>query len=164
MITKHSLKLTDFHDYQKPRVQYLIDHRVISVKEDGTLGYTDIHELFVYKKLFADGVMGYHHSSPEVQKAMETMRGQGRVTFKNSLYATQESDYLNFLLNNSLYDNSWAIRNLYQHGTPTYKNDSRYIFDYQMALLVLVHHVIKINDELSLRKAAGGKEPAYTRL
>lgn len=164
LITKHALKLADFHDYQKPRVQYLIDQRIIIVKEDDTLGYADIHELFVYKKLFAEGIVGYHHSSPEIQKAVETMRGKGRVTFKNSLYATQESDYLNFLLNNSLYDNSWAIRNLYQHGTPAYKNDSRYAFDYHMALLVLIHHVIKINDELSLRKTADCKEPVYSTL
>lgn len=161
LISKHKLKLTDFHEYQKPRVQYLIDHDIVILNKDGTLGYFDIHELYVYKKLFADGVLGYHHNSQNVQKAVDNMLKKGRVTTGDTLYAKQESDYLNFLLNYSKFDNSWAIRNLYQHGTPTYKNESRYAFDYQMAILVLIHHVIKINDELTLGKVAAKKEPAF---
>lgn len=161
LLHKHRLKLSDFHDYQKPRIQYLIDHKIITVKEDGLLGYSDIHELYVYKKLFADGVLGYHHNTKEIQKAVDGMLKKGRVIAGNTLYAMQESDYLNFLLNNKVFDNSWAIRNLYQHGSPTYKSEDRYKFDYHVAILILIHHVIKINDELTLRKIASKKEPAY---
>lgn len=164
LITNHDLKLSDFHDYQKPIVQYLIDYGVITFKEDGTLGYEDIHELYVYKKLFAEGVVGYHHSPEKVQSALDSTHAKDRIVFQDTLYSTQESDYLNFLLNNSLFDNSWAIRNLYQHGTPTYKSDDRYMFDYQMALLVLINHVIKINDELTMRKIAKGEDPSYVEL
>lgn len=164
LITEHRLKLTDFHDYQKPRVQYLIDQGVVVVREDGTIGYGDIHELYVYKKLFADGVVGYHHESAKIMAAVDDMNSKGRVTLGATLFATQESDYLNFLLNNSKFDNSWAIRNLYQHGTPTYRSNDRYIFDYQMALLVLIHYVIKINDELTLKKILQGEESAYIEL
>ncbi|USN97317.1 MAG: hypothetical protein H6799_03010 [Candidatus Nomurabacteria bacterium] len=161
LIHRHHLKLSDFHDYQKPRIQYLIDHNVIIIKEDGLLGYSDIHELYVYKKLFTDGVLGYHHNSREIQKAVDIMLKKGRVIAGGTLYAKQESDYLNFLLNNKIFDNSWAIRNLYQHGSPTYKSEDRYKFDYHIAILILVHYVIKINDELALRKIASKKEPAY---
>lgn len=160
LITSQDLKLSDFHDYQKPRVQFLIDHGVIIIGSDGTLGYNDIHELYIYKKLFAEGVIGYNHDTEKVQKALDRMQSEGRVTFQSSLFSTQESDYLNFVLNNSLFDNSWAIRNSYQHGTPVYKSDDRYTFDYQMALLVLMTYVIKINDELTLRRIAQGSKPA----
>jgi len=161
LISNHALKLTDFHDYQQPRVQYLIDHGVINIKDDDTLGYVDIHELYVYKKLFTEEVLGYYHSSQAVQKALDAMKEKERVVFNSSLYSTQESDYLNFVLNNKIYDNSWAIRNMYQHGLPAYKSDDRYLFDYNLALLVLMHHVIKINDELTLRKILNGEDPAY---
>lgn len=161
LITSHDLKLSDFHDYQRPRVQFLIDHGVIVADGDGILGYKDIHELYIYKKLFAEGVIGYDHSTEKVREALDNMQSKGRVTFQSSLFSTQESDYLNFVLNNSQFDNSWAIRNSYQHGTPVYKSDDRYMFDYQMALLVLITYVIKINDELTLRRIAQGGEPAY---
>ena len=161
LITSQDLKLSDFHDYQKSRVQFLIDHGVIITGNDGILGYKDIHELYIYKKFFAEGVIGYSHHSEKVQKALDRMQREGRVTFQSSLFSTQESDYLNFVLNNSLFDNSWAIRNSYQHGTPVYKNDDRYTFDYQMALLVLITYVIKINDELALKRVLEGGGPSY---
>lgn len=164
LISSHPLKLSDFLEHQKPDVQYLIDSGVIIIREDGTLGHADINELYVYKKLYADGVVGYHHSSNEIQAVLDKMQSEGTVVFENTLFSAQESDYLNFVLNNSQFDNSWAIRNMYQHGTPTYSNKQRYDFDYHMALIVLIHHVIKINDELTLRKISLGEEPAYIEL
>lgn len=164
LISNHALKISDFHDHQKPRVQYLIDHGVINIKDDSTLGYVDIHELYVYKKLFTEGVLGYYHSSQAVQKALDAMKEKDRIVFHSSLYSTQEANYLNFVLNNKIYDNSWAIRNMYQHGLPAYKSDDLYLFDYYLALLVLMHHVIKINDELTLRKILNGEDSAYIEL
>lgn len=160
LITSHELKLSDFLEHQKPAVQYLIDSGVIIINKDDTLGHADINELYVYKKLYADGVIGYHHSSKEVQAVLDNMHSKERVAFGNTLLCTQESDYLNFVLNNSQFDNSWAIRNMYQHGMPSYADTHVYEYHYRIALLVLIHHVIKINDELMLRKISQGEEPA----
>jgi len=164
LITNQNLKLSDFHDYQKPRIQFLINHGVIITGSDGILGYKDIHELYIYKKLFTEGVMGYSHETDKIQKALDGMYSEGRLKLQGSLFSTQESDYLNFVLNNSLFDNSWAIRNSYQHGTPVYTSDDRYMFDYQMALLILINYVIKINDELTLKRISEGGEPAHVEL
>lgn len=164
LISGHTLKLSDFHDYQKSRVKFLIDNVIIAVSDDDTLSYKDIHELYVYKKLFTDGAVSYQHSSKKVQDALDRMHRNGRIVFQNTLFSTQESDFLNFLLNNSQFDNSWAIRNSYQHGTPSYNSDDRYMFDYLTALMVLINLVIKINDELTLLKISKGEEPAYVNL
>ena len=164
LIIKQSLRLTDFHDYQKPRINYLINHGVVTTRKDDTLKFESVNELYVYKKLFTDGVIGYYHINPQIQKAINTMQATGRVVFGDTLFAEQESDYLNFVLNNSQFDNSWAIRNSYQHGTPSYKNEDRYLFDYYTALLVLINYVVKVNDELSLRKIADGTEPAFAEI
>jgi len=161
LIAKHSVRLSDFLEHQKPAVQYLIDSGTITVNKNGILGHADINELYVYKKLYADGVVGYHHSSNEVQSVLDDMQSKERVTFKDTLLSTQESDYLNFVLNNSQFDNSWAIRNMYQHGMPSYEDAHVYEYHYRIALLVLIHHVIKINDELMLRRISQGEEPAY---
>jgi len=161
LIIKLRLKVEDFHEYQKPRIDYLIGHDVLITREDGTLKFKDVNILYAYKKLFADGVIGYHHVEAPIQKAINTMYASNRVVYVDTLFSKQESDYLNFIINNSQFDNSWAIRNLYQHGTPTYKSEDHYLFDYYIALLILVNYVIKINDELALRKALDDVEPAY---
>ncbi len=161
LIIKQSLRMADFHDHQKSRINYLINHGVVTTRKDGTLKFESVNELYVYKKLFTDGVIGYHHSNPQIQKAIDAIQASGRVVFGSTLFADQESDYLDFVLNNSQFDNSWAIRNSYQHGTPIYKSEDRYLFDYYIALLVLINYVIKVNDELSLRKIAEGAEPAF---
>lgn len=54
------------------------------------------------------------------------------------------------MLNNKSFDNSWAIRNGYQHGLPYYENNEQYEIDNAIALLVLIHDMIKIDDELAL--------------
>ncbi|HCH34391.1 MAG: hypothetical protein UY35_C0001G0018 [Candidatus Saccharibacteria bacterium GW2011_GWC2_48_9] len=161
LIIKQQLKATDFHDYQKPRIDYLIQHGVLTKRKDDTLKFKNVNVLYVYKMLFAYGVVGYHHVKPGIQKTIDSMYAEGRLVFEATLFTRQESDYLNFVLNNSQFDNSWAIRNSYQHGTPTYEDENHYLFDYYIALLILLIYVIKINDELSLRKVANGEEPAY---
>lgn len=83
------------------------------------------------------------------------------VVFGNTLYAKQEQDYLNFMLNNAVFDNSWAIRNNYQHGVPNYDDKNHYIFDNLLVILVLLNHVLKINNELNLRRVASGDEGIY---
>lgn len=161
LIYKNKLKISDFHDHQKPRIEYLINNKVIKENKNGVLQSQDINELYIYKKLFTYGVISYTHSKEKIQTALDKMQIEDRVVFGSSLFSIQESDYLNFVLNNSLYDNSWAIRNSYQHGAPTHNNKERYMFDYNMALVVLLQYVIKINDELSTKKKLDGENVAY---
>lgn len=163
LIIKHPLKVTDFHDYQKPGIDYLIKNNIITTRKNETLKFKDLNEIYVYKKLFEDGVISYHNIKPPLQKTVDTMRTSGRVIFGSTLFAEQESDYFNFILNNSQFDNSWAIRNSYQHGTPVYTSEDHYLSDYYIALLILINYVIKINDEMTLRKIAEGIEPAYVK-
>lgn len=161
LIIEQQLKRSDFRDYQKPSIDYLIQHGVLTECNNGTLEFKDVNALYVYKTLFEHGVIGYHHVKPQIQKVIDDMCANGRLVREASLFARQESDYLNFVLNNNKFDNSWAIRNSYQHGVPTYKDTNHYLFDYYVALLVLVIYVIKINDELSLCKAIRGGKPAH---
>lgn len=160
LIHGHTVALDDFSDYDKPRVQYLIDHDVIKAAKDGTLVVINVEELYAYKALYVYGVIDYHNSYPKVKKALDDMLKQNRIEMRSTLYSDPESNYLNFILNNRQYDNSWAVRNAYQHGTPTH-SENKYIFDYNLALLVLIICVIKIDDDLRLRKMSNGEEPAF---
>ena len=79
------------------------------------------------------------------------MKKEGVIIFSNTLFTKQESDYLNFLLNNKVFDNSWAIRNRYQHGAPNYDDSKQYDVDNALSLLILIIYVVKIDDELKSR-------------
>jgi hypothetical protein len=99
---------------------------------------------------------------PDKEKAkINEMLADGRLNAKNALFSDPEMDYLNFLLNNSTFDNSWSIRNNYQHGIPNYDSPNHYEFDNHIALLVLLNHVVKINDELNLKKVRDGRDGVY---
>ncbi|MCU9767274.1 hypothetical protein N4803_00700, partial [Enterococcus faecalis] len=59
-----------------------------------------------------------------------------------------EVDYLNYILNNSEFDNALGLRNKYSHGSIVEENET----DYFYTLIILVIYVIKINEELVLNE------------
>lgn len=59
---------------------------------------------------------------------------------------------MNYLLNNSKFENSLGIRNKYQHGAPVYEYVEEYQKDYMVALLVLLIYLAKTNEEFNYKK------------
>jgi hypothetical protein len=55
-------------------------------------------------------------------------------------------------MNNSKFDNSWGIRNKYQHGSPAYDSEEQYYFDSSISLLILIIYASKINEEIIYKK------------
>ena len=92
------------------------------------------------------------------------MESEKLIRFSEKLFAEQESDFLNFVINNKLFTNSWAIRNKYEHGAPIYENKNQYEMDNQVALLIMIIYVVKINDELNLQRIASGKKGIYSEI
>ena len=92
------------------------------------------------------------------------MESEKLIRFSEKLFAEQESDFLNFVINNKFFDNSWAIRNKYEHGAPIYENKNQYEMDNQVALLIMIIYVVKINDELNLQRIASGKKGIYSEI
>ncbi|EKZ4889196.1 hypothetical protein QNS99_002883, partial [Listeria monocytogenes] len=102
------------------------------------------------RNIYLFGVTSFIHASNEEKAVLDELERENIIVFDKSLFTKQESDYLNFMLNNKSFDNSWAIRNGYQHGAPNYENGDQYENDNAIALLVLIHDMIKIDDELAL--------------
>ncbi|MGH2183037.1 hypothetical protein ACQ10C_15725, partial [Enterococcus faecalis] len=80
------------------------------------LQFKNITKVNLLREIFLLGSTSYLHSSSEEKTALTELEKEGLIIFSNTLFTKQESDYLNFLLNNKVFDNSWAIRNRYQHG------------------------------------------------
>ncbi len=59
-------------------------------------------------------------------------------------------NYLNYLLNNSQYDNSKGLRNKYEHDFIA-EDESEYGIDYLYSIVVLLFYIVKINEEFHFK-------------
>ena len=150
LLLSHELKVLDFQEYHREALQYLIDNNVLIEKND-ILQFKNITKVNLLREIYLLGSTSYLHSSSEEKTALTELKKEGVIIFSNTLFTKQESDYLNFLLNNKVFDNSWAIRNRYQHGAPNYDDSKQYDVDNALSLLILIIYVVKIDDELKSR-------------
>ncbi|MBC2165771.1 hypothetical protein HCB26_04250 [Listeria booriae] len=149
LINSYDIRICDFNEYQKGALQYLIDNGIIEENNE-FLRFTDITKIELLRDIYLFGVTSFIHASSKEKTALDELEKDNIIIFDKSLFTKQESDYLNFILNNKVFDNSLAIRNKYQHGVPYYENIEQYETDNVSALLVLVHYMIKIDDELDM--------------
>lgn len=151
LIISHEMRLPDFYDYQKRSLEYLIENNILEEKDE-ILRFKDFIKIELLREIYLFGSISYIHASDEEKNTLVEMEKGNLITFSNTLFTKQESDYLNFLLNNKVFDNSWAIRNKYQHDAPIYDDLEQYNNDNAIALLILVIYIVKIDDELRSKK------------
>ncbi|ECB9649988.1 hypothetical protein FL866_13440 [Listeria monocytogenes] len=151
LLLNYELKVSDFQEYQKETLQYLIDNNVLIEKED-ILKFKNITKVNLLCEIYLFGSTSYLHSSSEERTALIELEKDNLIVFSKTLFTKQESDYLNFLLNNKVFDNSWAIRNRYQHGVPNYDNPKEYDMDNALSLLILMIYAVKIDEELKFKR------------
>ena len=104
------------------------------------------------------------HEDIKLQRELKKMESEKLIRFSEKLFAEHQSDLLTFAINYILFDTSWAIRNKYEHGAPIYENKNQYEMDKQVALLIMIIYVVKINDELNLQRIASGKKGIYSEI
>ncbi|OFI46907.1 hypothetical protein BG262_03715 [Floricoccus penangensis] len=154
LIIKYNLKVEDFNSYQRDRVRILIENNIVSLDTNGNivLNNEQLVRIGIYKQLYNYGVIHYYHyfnnMSPNIfielnQHEIDEMIKEGYLIYENKLFSTQESDYLNFILNNT-FNNGLGLRNGFAHGSVTKENN----ISYSYALIILIIYIIKINEEL----------------
>ncbi|MBM7642279.1 hypothetical protein [Streptococcus loxodontisalivarius] len=151
LINSHMVKKGDFLNYQQVNIQFLIDNGILSDDED-KLSFVDDKEIELLKELYWFSDVSYINASDDERKMLDELSDKGMIEFGSSLFSRSESDYLNYLVNNSKFDNSLGVRNKYQHGSPAYKTEQQYNLDYSIALLILIICVVKINEEMMLKQ------------
>ena len=151
LIEKHSLRKENFLNHQQIPIQFLIDNNIISDDEQ-KLQFVDIKQIDVFRELYWYGEINYYNSDSAEKLILDALNEKGMISFGQNLFSKSESNYLNFLLNNSKFDNSWGIRNKYQHGSPAYDSEEQYYFDSSISLLILIIYASKINEEIIYKK------------
>lgn len=165
LLLKHEVKVSNFHKFQQVNLKVLQEKGII--KEDvetEILKIKNLNRFKIFQKIWSYGVVCSPHEDIKLQRELKKMESEKLIRFSEKLFAEQESDFLNFVINNKLFDNSWAIRNKYEHGAPIYENKNQYEMDNQVALLIMIIYVVKINDELNLQRIASGKKGIYSEI
>lgn len=158
LIIKNKIEKVRFHNYQQVDIDFLLENRVVSLDEEGVIFTTDkqLLRIVIISNIYRYGVVHYYHWNQKLsikdglkyqQEEIDEMIEEGLLIYENSLFSKPEIDYLNYLLNNSTYDNSLGLRNKYLHGSVVEEKENDYLF----ALIVLVLYTIKINEELNIR-------------
>lgn len=151
LLLSHDLSISDFQEYHRATLQHLIDINIL-IEKKGILQFESITKIKLLREIYWYGSTSYLHSSSEEKVALAELKEEELIVFSNKFFSKEESDYLNFLLNNKVFDNSWAIRNRYQHGVPNYDDLKQYGEDNALSLLILMIYVVKIDDELKNRQ------------
>lgn len=149
LITEEEVALDDFHAFQVPRLQWLIQNHCIIEDECGILR-AEPDRVAILKILYDREVVvsGYVQ---RFQGTLDQMENKGWIRYESSLFSKPEQHYLNYILNQAEYSNGLQLRNKYVHGTYLDNEKTQYS-DYIELLMVMVLVVIKINEEFCYRE------------
>ncbi|WP_273707033.1 hypothetical protein [Leuconostoc mesenteroides] len=76
------------------------------------------------------------------------LKATPHVTRYSNLFSTSESDYLSYCLDNSLFSDALALRNIYLHGASKHFSDEDHRINYLRILNCMLIIIANINDEL----------------
>ena len=147
LIINEDVLISDFPDYNRVLINLLIEKNIIYKNEHGYIrleeDITKILKDFYYNKVIC---INYYKNS----SVLDSLILNGKVVCESKLFSRQEQEYLNFLLNDRLFDNGPALRNKYSHGNNPIDLEE-HEKDYFQILKVITLIIIKINEEFCLR-------------
>ncbi|MFC5270933.1 hypothetical protein [Adhaeribacter terreus] len=139
----------NYEDYQKPKIDYLIEKGFISIDEKGVIQITNPERLIILKDLYFNEVASFHHYPINFQEEVNRMAADNIVFFESTLFSKPEQSYLNYFLNKSEFTNGLDLRNSYLHGTQAKPDEvQKHQYAYFTYLRLLFMTLLKIEDDL----------------
>lgn len=150
LLIQEDILLSDFFEYQKENIHWLIEKDIVIEKSDG---YLELNgpKVFILKDLYDHDVICPQYYDDELKKIIDEWIMNGDLRLENSLFSKPEQDYLNYELNKSSYSNGLDLRNKYAHSTYP-ENEKIQLVDYIRLLKIMILVITKINDEFCLRE------------
>jgi hypothetical protein len=157
LVITYSPKLDDFHGYQMPLIEALVDCGVLK-EVDGKLHFVSAARLRVLKDLYESEAVNYGHYVNGEKEWLDLMIDRGWLRSGATLLTEAESSYFNYYLNRFQFSDGPNLRNRYVHGVQRDgDNENDHFTTYIRVLNLLLDLVIKINDDAFLsHKARGG--------
>lgn len=150
-----NVRYSNYADFQKPHLDFLIQQGVIGVNSEGELNIVNQATIKVLRSLWEYGVCSYWHYNDEERKEIDEMYAKGWLVKDNHLLSKPERDYFSYYLDNAKFTNGMAYRNHYMHGsTPPVDDEKEHQIAYITFLRLLAILLLKIEDDLWLARRA----------
>ncbi|MGO5283351.1 hypothetical protein ACTQZR_08455 [Catenibacterium mitsuokai] len=147
LLVKEKIHYSEFEDYQKGDIDWLIEQGDLNLTEDGMVYLRK--PVVILKDLYDHEVI-CEYKMPSYKEILDEMVGKGKLVRSSALFSKPEVDYLNYALNKSSFSNGLDLRNKYLHATYPMDTEVQYR-DYIELLKIMVLIIIKINDEFCER-------------
>lgn len=144
LMSKEEVKYESYEDYQKLRIDVLIDQGFVSVSEKGALVFTDPNRIDVLSALYHKGACSFWRRPPEQRIYLLELLEKGWATEDNHLLCKPEREYFSYYLNDRQFSDAESLRNRFLHGV----SDDVSADDYYRLLLLFVLLLLKMDDDL----------------
>ena len=152
---ENNVKYSNYADYQKSHLDFLIRQDVIGLNTDGELYIVSRSKINVLRSLWENEVCSYWHYNDEERHILDDMLTKGWLVTDDHLLSKPERDYFSYYLDNMKFTNGKAYRNHYMHGSTSPVDDEK---EHQIAyitfLRLLAILLLKIEDDLLLARRA----------
>lgn len=153
LLLKEEIFLSDYREREKESFEYMASFDLVSIDKNGKIEPKNKIKLAILRDLYQNDVISKKHYPSDAQKVIDEFIEKGILIEKSSFFSQPETDYLNYLLNRSEYNNGLEIRNKYIHGIQhVNQNETEHKQNYYILLRILILIAIKINDEFCLKE------------
>lgn len=146
------ISYSNYHDYQKHNIDYLIREGYLSRNENDTLFVSKRIEIDLLYLLYEYRCCPAGIYGQKTQQIIKEMVDKGWLLPDNHLLSEEERNYFDYYLY-SKYTNGRALRNHYVHGSnASAANQQIHREAYHRLLILLILELLKIEDDLVIRK------------
>lgn len=150
---ENNVKYSNYADYQKFHLDFLIQQGIIGLNTDGELYIVSQSKINVLRSLWEYEVCSYWHYNDEERHILDDMLTKGWLVKDDHLLSKPERDYFSYYLDNMKFTNGLAYRNHYMHGsTPPVDDEKEHQIAYITFLRLLAILLLKIADDLWLAR------------
>ncbi len=145
MITQ-PVTVSDYPEWIIGEINWMKNRGAINIDTDGTIRMNEAR-VSLLRDLYSHDVAcpAYYRDKSEIEKLVSS----GDLTYGSTLFSKPEQNYLNYMLNKSVYSNGRDLRNKYIHSTYPL-DEQQQQRDYISLLKIMAIIIIKINEEFCL--------------
>jgi hypothetical protein len=153
LMANEKVLFENYEDHQKPRLDYLLDKKIIRIDDSGFIVFENILRVLILKDLFEYEVGSYYHYPLDFQMETLQMEKENIITLESSLFSKPEQSFFNYYLNKKEFTNGLDLRNSYLHGTQVKSEKSEiHQNSYLVYLKLMFLTLLKMDDDLEIHK------------
>jgi hypothetical protein len=153
LLTKETVTLDDFENYQKDTIQSLIKDGYLKINTENKVEIDKITIIYIIRELHRNESLNYWHYPKFIRDEIDLLIKDKKLLNESTLLSKEEVKYFNFHLNQKIYTNGYDLRNKYSHGTNT-QSEQKHKNDYFLILKIIILTLLKIEDDIIIKKTA----------